>query len=301
MIVVRIVMLTLAMLWHARMVHAQDLLVGAFVPAPVDFNVITATTSVSVGDLSFDPALPVDDGRARLGAVAVVYTRTLPIAGRFASVGAVMPFMRGHVEGLVRGERQEANRLGPADLSGRIAINLFGAPAMTLKEFASYRQSTVVGVSFVARAPTGQYDGLRFINIGANRWSFAPEVGLSRRRGRWTLEGNLGGTFYTDNTDYVGGTRSQAPILGLQGHLVYTWRPGLWLAGDGNFWKGGRITANGVESPVEQKNSRVGITLAWPVRSHQFRVAYSLGAYTTVGGDFHSIGFSYSYAWRARP
>ena len=287
-------------LWPAGVVHAQDLLPGAYVPAPVDFNVITATSSVSFGDLSFDPALPLDDGRSRLGAVAVAFTRTLPIAGRFASIGAAMPLKRGHVEGLVHGVPQEATRFGQADLSGRIAINLFGAPAMTLMEFASYRQSTVLGVSLVVRAPTGQYDSLRFVNVGANRWSFAPEVGLSRRRGRWTLEGNLGATFYTDNDDYVGGTRSQAPIIGVQGHLVYTWRPGLWLAGDGNFWRGGRITANGIASPVEQKNSRAGITLAVPKRSHQFRVAYSLGAYTTIGGDFQSIGFSYSYAWRAR-
>jgi hypothetical protein len=283
------------------MVHAQDLLPGAFIPAPVHFNVFTATTSVSFGDLSFDPALPVDDGRARIGAVAAVFTRTLPIAGRFASLGVAVPIMRGHVEGLVRGQFQEATRLGPADLSGRIAVNLYGAPAMTVKEFLSYRQSTVLGVSLVVRAPTGQYDSLRFINIGTNRWSFAPEVGLSRRRGRWTLEGNLGATFFTENNKYVGGARTQAPFVGVQGHLVYTWRPGLWVAGDANYWRGGRITANGIESPVEQKNSRAGLTLAVPVRTHQFRVAYSLGAYTTIGGDFHSVGLSYSYAWRGRP
>jgi hypothetical protein len=294
-------LVVLHVLWSAGTVHAQDLLPGAYVPAPVHFNVFTATTSVSFGDLAFDPALPIDEGRSRIGAVAAVFTRTLPIAGRFASLGVVMPIMQGHVEGLVFGTPQEVTRLGPADLSGRFAINLFGAPAMTLKEFASYRQSTVLGVSLVVRAPTGQYDNVRFINIGANRWSFAPEVGLSRRRGRWTLEGNLGATFFTENGDYVGRTRAQGPILGVQGHLVYTWRPGLWLAGDGNFWKGGRITSNGIESPVEQRNSRAGITLAVPIRTHQIRVAYSLGAYTTIGGDFHSIGLSYSYAWRGRP
>jgi hypothetical protein len=289
----------LSLVSAAGVVQAQDLLPGAYIPAPVHFNVITATTAVSFGDLSFDPALPVEEGRARIGAVAGVFTRTLPIAGRFASVGVAMPFMRGHVEGLLRGVPQEATRLGQADLSGRIAINVYGARAMTLKEFASYRQSTVLGVSFVVRAPTGQYDSFRYINIGTNRWSFAPEVGVSRRRGRWTLEGNLGTTIFADNDDYFGGTRAQSSIIGVQGHLVYTWRPGLWLAGDANFWKGGRITANGIASPVEQKNSRVGLTVAVPVRSHQFRVAYSLGAYTTIGGDFNSIGLSYSYAWRA--
>jgi hypothetical protein len=30
------------------------------------------------------------------------------------------------------------------------------------------------------------------------------------------------------------------------------------------------------------------------------RIAYSVGAYTTIGGDFQSLGVSYSYAWAAR-
>ena len=75
----------------------------------------------------------------------------------------------------------------------------------------------------------------------------------------------------------------------------------MWVAGDGNFWKGGRVTTNNLESLFDQKNSRVGITVAVPVARHQFRVAYSLGAFTTVGGDFQTVGLSYSYAWAGRP
>jgi len=97
-----------------------------------------------------------------------------------------------------------------------------------------------------------------------------------------------------------GSTRQQASILAFQGHLIRTFRPGLWVAADGNYWKGGRVSTNGIPAAFEQKNSRLGVTLAVPVRRHQVRVSYSLGAYTTIGGDFHSIGMSYSYAWRAR-
>ncbi len=122
-----------------------------------------------------------------------------------------------------------------------------------------------------------------------------------RTRGRWTFEGDIGGVFFTDNTDYVNGaTRAQAPIVGLQGHLIHTFRPGFWVAADGNYWRGGRVTTNGNRSAFEQENSRIGATLAYPVRRHQLRFSYSLGAYTTIGGDFHSVGMSYNYAWAAR-
>ena len=280
-------------------VQAQDLLPGAFTPAPVGFNIVTATGSVSAGDISFDPSVPIEEGRATMGGYGIGFNRTLNIGGRFASIGFGVPFASGHLEGLVRGQFQEATRAGHADVSGRVAVNLYGAPAMTAKEFASYRQTTVLGVSLVVRAPVGQYVESRYINIGNNRWSFAPEVGFSRRRGRWTFEGNVGTTFFTDNTSYVGVTRQQAPIVGLQGHLIYTFRPGLWLAGDGNYWKGGRATTDGVVATAEQENSRLGITFAQPIRRQQLRIAYSFGAYTTVGGDFHSVGVWYSYAWAA--
>ena len=34
--------------------------------------------------------------------------------------------------------------------------------------------------------------------------------------------------------------------------------------------------------------------------SGKLTVAYSFGAYTRTGGDFHSVGVSYSYAWTTR-
>jgi hypothetical protein len=151
-------------------------------------------------------------------------------------------------------------------------------------------------------APIGQYDPGKVINLGSHRWAFKPEVGVSRKRGPWTVELDLGASFFTDNTNFLnGGTREQAPIVATQAHLLYTFRPGLWLAGDGNFWSGGRPTTNGVEGSEQQKNSRAGATLAVPMRRHQVRISYSFGAFTTIGGDFQSVGVSYSYAWTARP
>jgi hypothetical protein len=71
----------------------------------------------------------------------------------------------------------------------RLSANLFGAPALTLKKFAGYNQDGIIGVSIQVSAPASQYDSTRLVNIGTRRWSFNPEVGISKRVGRWTSEG----------------------------------------------------------------------------------------------------------------
>jgi hypothetical protein len=292
-----------AFLLLARITQAQDLVPAAYTPGPVGFNVITLVASFNRGDVTFDPSLPVEDGRARIRGAVVGFTRSFDFAGRYANLGIVVPYVHGHVEGLLLGQFQETTRSGLSDMGARLAVNLYGARAMTLKEFAAYRASTIVGVSFSAGIPVGQYDSGKVINIGTHRWSLKSEIGVSRRRGHWTVEGDLGAVFFTDNTNFVnGGTRTQAPILTLQGHLIYAIRPGMWIAFDGNFWRGGRVTTNGAKAAELQNNSRLGLTFALPVGRHQLRFAFSEGAYTRLGGDFLSLGLSYSYAWtRRRP
>ena len=186
-------------------VAAQDLAPGAYTPAPVGVNVVTMVGSINDGGMSFDPSLPVEEGHATIGAAVVAYNRTLDIAGRFASVGVLAPYVLGHVDGILLGEFQETSRAGLGDLSTRVAINLFGAPAMTLQQFAAYRPTTVLGVSLTVGVPVGQYDPGRVINIGTNRWSIKPEAGFARTRGRWTFEADVGFVFFTDNTDFRNG------------------------------------------------------------------------------------------------
>jgi hypothetical protein len=283
----------------ARTAGAQDLVPGAYTPAPVGFNVLNIVTSLSKGGVTFDPALPVEEGRGTIVGGAVSISRLFNLGGRYANVGVVLPLAHGRIEGVLGGQREEVTRDGPGDMMFRFGVNLYGARALTPKEFASYRASTIVGFSLVVSAPTGQYDSTKFINISTNRWTFKPELGVSRRVGHWTFEGDLGMVLYTDNTNYVnGGVKEQAPIAAFQGHVIYAMRPGYWVAFDANFWHGGRTTVNGVASTEEQHNSRMGATLAIPIQRHQFRIAFSSGAYTRLGGDFNSLGVSYSYAWR---
>ena len=54
-------------------------------------------------------------------------------------------------------------------------------------------------------APWGQYDDTKIVNIGTNRWSFKPEIGISKAIGPWTFEATAAATFFTDNDDFFGG------------------------------------------------------------------------------------------------
>jgi hypothetical protein len=266
-------------------------------------GLLTIASTLNDGDVAFDPSVPVEDARATIDVSAVGYGRTLRVAGRSAQIGVLLPYSFGNLEGLYLGQFQKVRRSGLVDPTLRFGINLFGAPAMTLKQFAAYRTRTNVGASLTVQAPLGQYDSAKLINLGNNRWAFKPELGLTHARGRWTFEAYVGVGLFTDNTDFLhGGRREQAPILSSQLHVLYTLRPRLWVGVDTNFWTGGRVTVNGTENQVQLKNSRVGVTFVTPVGRHQsLRLAYSRGAYTTIGGDFNSFGASYSYSWVPKP
>ena len=68
---------------------------------------------------------------------------------------------------------------------------------------------------------------------------------------------------FTDNTDFFGGrTREQDPIAATQIHVTYRFTRTMWLAGDANYFTGGRTTIGGKQSLDLQRNSRVGATFS---------------------------------------
>lgn len=278
---------------------AQELEPGAYWPIPAGLNIITLATSINKGDVNFDPTLPVDESDATLSTTAIAFTRAFDLAGRSAQVGVAVPVVGGKLTGLYLGEYTELTRFGLADPRIRVAMNLYGAPAMSPAQFASYRQKLLVGVSLTVMPPLGQYVDAQRINVGNNRWSFKPEVGVSRAYGRWVLEAMAGVWLFTDNDSFaVTRTRSQQAIGVVQVHLTHRFGGGMWLAGDANFYTGGRTSIDGTENFDLQRNSRVGATFSKALnRRHAIRVSFSTGAYTTIGADFTSLGVAYNYAW----
>ena len=278
---------------------AQELEPGAYWPIPTGLNILTVVNTFNWGDVAFDPAGPIDEGSATINTTAFVYTRAFSLGGRSANAGVVLPVIGGHVEGRYLGEPAEVRRFGFGDPRVRLAMNLYGAPAMRPRAFASYRQGTILGASLTVAPPLGQYDSAKLINLGTNRWSFKPEVGVSRADGHWVVEAMAGGWFFTDNTAFAGGrTREQDPIGAMQVHITYKFKPSVWLSADANYFTGGQTTVAGKQNVDLQRNSRIGATFSSALDRHQaIRMSVSRGAYTTIGADFTSIAIGYNYAW----
>ena len=279
-------------------VAGQEMEARAYSVSPVGTNIVVLGYGRSTGDLAFDPSLPITDASATINGASAGYLRSLNFFGRSANVGVILPYTWGNLQGNVAGQFQQVRRSGLRDPMVRLAVNLHGAPAMNLKEFAGYRQKTIIGASLVVVAPLGQYDPAKAINLGANRWAFKPELGISRAVRRMYLDFYVGAWLYTANNNFQGRTRKQDPILSTQFHWSYILSRKLWIAFDATFYTGGRTTVNGVRGDDLQRNSRVGGTFSFKLdRRQSLKFAYSKGAVTTIGGNFQSVSFGYQYLW----
>lgn len=266
---------------------------------PVGVNFLIAGYAYTEGGLAFDPSLPVDNPQLRTSSAVLAYARVLDLWGKSGKIDVIVPYTWLSGSADLAGQMIEREVDGLADARVRLSVNLYGAPALTLKEFAGYRQDMVIGASLQVTAPSGQYDDGRLVNIGTNRWSFKPEVGISKALGPLTLEIAAATTLYTDNHDFFGGdTRSQKPLYSVQGHAIYSFRPGIWASIDATYFTGGRTTVNGTQNNDLQQNWRVGGTLSLPVDAHNSIKLYaSSGVSARTGNNYDLIGITWQYRW----
>jgi Putative MetA-pathway of phenol degradation len=279
---------------------AQDLEPRAYSASPVGTTFAVAGIGRSRGGVVLDPSLPIDDVHATLGLFTAGIGRTFGVFGRTALFVAVIPFARAHAEGSIGETVREATRTGPADARLKLSVNLLGGKARRPREFAAATRGTIVGVSLAVALPTGQHMPSKLINLGSNRWSFKPEVGVSVPVRRWTLDGYAGVTFFGANDEFYPGLArlEQDPIAAVQGHVSYTLRPRLWAAFDATWYSGGTTSVDGVSKANLQRNSRIGATLSLPLASRQsLKFAYSTGATTRIGGDFDTFAVAWQIAW----
>jgi hypothetical protein len=292
-------------------VHAQDLAPRAYIITPVHSNAIILTYSFYTGDIFFNNTLPVTDATATIHAAAFSYYHSVSFFGRSANIVASLPYGIGNFQGNVGGGAQSVYRSGLLDTTFRISVNLIGGPAMSAKEMQTWQQKTILGVSFKVVAPTGQYDGTKLINNGANRWAFKPELGYSRRWGHWVLDVYGAAWFFTTNPEFfshnatVPGLQAQTqkPIAAVEGHLSYDVKPRLWISLDSNLWFGGRTSLNRVENPLtRQASSLVGGTASVPLGKHQsLKVSYSNTDYAEFGGHYQNVSLGWQYSWLGKP
>ena len=282
---------------------AQELEPRAFSPVPVGMNFVAAAYGYSTGNILLETALPIENLTAKLHTPIAVYVRAIDFFGMSAKVDGVVPFATATWRGQLAGVDTSTSRTGFGDPKFRLAVSFLGAPAMRAREFRQFKQKTIVGASLQVTAPLGQYDPSKLINLGSNRWTFKPRLGISQALGRWVLDFYATAWLFTHNTDFFGGnTLDQAPFFALQAHVAYVFKSGVWVAVDGGLGGGGRTTVSGAEASVNQRNWRFGTTLAIPLApQHSVKLAWVSGVSTRLGSDFDTYVIAYQFRWGGVP
>jgi hypothetical protein len=285
----------------AARAEAQDAEPRQYSNTPVGLNFLIAGYIYAQGQTAFDPGLRIADAQFHSNTGALAYVRSFDFLGQSAKFDVIVPYTEFSARALVQGQQRVREMTGFGDPRFRVSVNLLGAPALSLKEFAGYKQDLIVGVSLQVSAPLGQYDDTKLLNLGNNRWSFKPELGISKAWGRWTLEVAPSVTFFTVNPDFFNGKRfEQAPLYLLRTSLIHNFESGAWISLDGTYFRGLRTTVDGNKGDNEQENMRAGFTVALPIdRQNSIKLNAGTGIYTRTGSQFSNVGIAWQYRWGA--
>lgn len=296
--IVQVLLFIVIILSFMITVSAQDLDPRAYVRVPIDMTLLVTGFGYTYGGVVLDPTSPIQDLEAKVETPMLGIGRTFSLFGLTSQAFATLPYSWAQISGKVLGEDSSVTRSGLGDMRFRISTLLFGAPAVTREEFAKSSPQTVLGASITMIVPTGQYMTDKLINLGTNRWSFKPELGLSYVISeRWFLDLYAGVWFFTNNSSYYPGTsvRSQEPLLAFQTHLSYNINPLMWAAINFTYYTGGQTSVNDYYKDDRQNNSRLGASFNFPLsKVSAIKIAYSTGAIIRFGGNFSTI----SIAWQ---
>jgi len=287
------------LLFVAVQAHAGEIEPRAYVNTPVGINFLLAGYAYSDGGLSTAGASPIKDAQLTINTEVLAYARTLDVWGKSGKFDVILPYSQLSGSAMVADQPRERKVSGFNDPLFRFSVNFYGAPALTLQEFANYQQDVIIGASIQVSAPLGQYDKEKLVNLGNNRWFIKPDIGISKAWGPLVIELSTGVYFFTKNEDYFGGqTLKQDPISSSQVHVTYNLGRGVWAALSWTYDYGGRTTLDGVPSGDVYNNSRVGATLALPVnRNNSIKLFASSSLHTSVGSDFDLVGILWQYRW----
>ena len=271
--------------FSSKIVRAQEIEARTYSNAPIGINFLSAGIAQA------------KSGTYTLTSEVMSMTHIFDAGGQSGKITLVLPYSQLSGSTSIGGSTVNASTEGLSDPLIKAAINLYGAPALSLDQFKNYQQDLIVGVSMTASVPWGKYSDSQIINVGANRWFIQPGIGASKAIGSWRFELAGAGIFYTSNTDFMGGNSlSQNPVYSTQTHAIYYFQNTAWLSVDATYFTGGQSYLNGSPISGNQENWRFGGTLSYPINRHNsIRLSASTGAYSRTNNSYDLIGISWQY------
>jgi len=256
------------------------------------------------GDIDFNPVLLIEDAAVELHTFVIKYVQPFEVMGKSARIDLVQAYHEGKWEGLLDGVPSSTRRSGLSDSVVRFSVNLLGAPPLKRKDYVSYRASksreTIIGTGLAIHLPTGNYYDDKLINLGSNRITIRPQLGVVHTWGNWSMELTGVVWFFMDNDDFYGGSRLENdPFYTIQGHLIHTFKSKLWMGAGIAYGFGKESTLDGRAVHDKTKNLLYALSMGYPISA---RLGASISyiatrTQTNLGGDTDSIVGSVSWVW----
>lgn len=254
----------------STVVKAQDDGARVYQLAPTGFQTFTAFVVNKRGNEGPDPGQTTPGSETRSDILVLRYARTFDLAGRQVTPFVILPMGRTKViQGL--GKATASSGLGDGQIGG--TIGLFGAPALSAEDYASYRPNVTMSLLGRIYFPTGAYSNQQPVNLGANRFSYQLGLpttimfGQSYRDRRLTaLEILPTVTFYAANHEPFGAeVRTQSPLFSVEAHLTHNVTSRIWLSADLLYRNGGKSRTDGVDNDDPIHGWSAGGTAVLPV------------------------------------
>jgi hypothetical protein len=296
--------LSLTVLALPGQAEAQDLEPRRWSHLPTGMSIVGVGYGYTDAFVYFSPFWKIRDTRARINSIGVSALYTFDMVGKTARVSFMLPYVSGRWEGNVDDEFEIVNVQGFSDPRLRLSVNLYGAPALQGTEYVQYRSqhvnNTVVGASLAISAPLGQYDEDELINISANRWTVRPQIGVVHSRGPWAFELTGSVFLFSDNKNFIDNTRfEQKTMYSAQAHVIYDFKPGLWVSLSTAYGAGGRVYLEKTKTAFEVNNWLWAASFGFPIgKTQSMKLTWRSGrTQNDVGRDSDNLLLSWSMRW----
>jgi hypothetical protein len=232
----------------------------AYTNTPVDTNQFELNYAYVHANSSIDTSLVIAGAKFNINQGLIDYTRYFGFLHRLMWVEAGIPIAG--LSGSITGTNIQGSVAGLGDSGYSVAMLLKGGPALDVAQFENYKPTTTVGVSLTMTAPTGLYRSSKILNLGSERWSFKPEIGVCHPFGpeqKWEFDAYANAYFYTDNSSYHGkNILTQQPLPGVEGHISYSFNDSVWASLDTRYSFHGTTIVGGVNQNNPQQNFILG-------------------------------------------
>lgn len=234
-----------------------------WVNVPIDTNFLFLYYTYSNTNASIDSTLPIDGINVEANVPIMRYARSFDLNGNVGGFQLVVPY--GFVDAEIGNTRLNTSTNGIGDITAIFIANIFGAPSLTVEQFAHWKPETYLTSSMFITAPTGNYDTDSLLNIGQNRWVFKPQLSWGAPfdwGGLLSVNGNV--QFFTDNKKHLGSkTLKQDPIYSIEAHYSQNFSKSFWASLDAFYSYGGRTSVDDVVKDNLQSTLKLGVSASY--------------------------------------